>query len=90
MLKGVPSSGTRVEELQQEEAIWTLKCEVEWIADGTTRSDSRLGSLIILSGAVHTRVEVHRIDSEMSGLVEQPWLQLMCCAICLPRGCNFR
>jgi len=26
------------------------------------RSDSRLGSLIILSGAVHTRVEVCRID----------------------------
>ena len=43
-----------------------------------------------LSGMVHTRVEVCRMDSEMSGLVEQPWLQLMCCAICLPRGCNFR
>jgi len=26
----------------------------------------------LLSGAVHTRVEVHRIDSEMSGLMEQP------------------
>jgi len=35
MLKGVPSSGTGVEELQREEAIWTLKCEVKWIADGT-------------------------------------------------------
>ena len=35
-----------------------------------------LGSLIILSGAVHTRVEVRRMDSEMSGLVERPWLQL--------------
>ena len=35
MLKGVPSGGTGVEELQREEAIWTLKCEVEWIADGT-------------------------------------------------------
>ena len=34
------------------------------------RSDSRLGSLIILSGAVHTRVEVHRMDLEMSRLVE--------------------
>ena len=43
-----------------------------------------------LSGAVHTRVEVHRMDLEMSGLVEQPWLQLMCCAICLPHGRNFR
>jgi len=35
VLKGVPSSGTRVEELWQEEAIWTLKCKVKWIADGT-------------------------------------------------------
>ena len=43
-----------------------------------------------LSGTVHTRVEVCRMDLEMSGLVEQPWLQLMCCAICLPRGRNFR
>ena len=43
-----------------------------------------------LSGAVHTRVEVYRINLEMSGLIERPWLQLICCAICLPRGCNFR
>ena len=43
-----------------------------------------------LLGTVHTRVEVCRMDLEMSGLVEQPWLQLMCCAICLPRGRNFR
>ena len=43
-----------------------------------------------VSGAVHTGVEVHRIDSEMSGLVERPWLQLMCCAVCLPHGHNFR
>jgi len=35
MLKGVPSGGTGVEELQREEAIWTLKCEVKWIADET-------------------------------------------------------
>ena len=35
MLKSVPSGGTGVEELRREEAIWTLKCEVEWIADGT-------------------------------------------------------
>ena len=54
------------------------------------RSDSRLGSLIILSGMVHTRVEVCRMDSEMSGLVERPWLQLMYCTVCLPHGCNFR
>jgi len=35
VLKDVPSSGTRVEELQREKAIWTLKCEVKWITDGT-------------------------------------------------------
>ena len=44
----------------------------------------------LLSGMVHTGVEVYRMDSEMSGLVERPWLQLMCCAICLPCGRNFR
>ena len=43
-----------------------------------------------VSGVVHTRVEVHQMDSEMSGLVEQPWLQLICCAICLPHDRNFR
>jgi len=36
------------------------------------RSDSRLESLIILSGAVHTRIEVRRMDSEMSKLVKRP------------------
>jgi len=35
MLKGVPSSGTGVEELRQEETIWTLKYEMKWIADRT-------------------------------------------------------
>jgi len=35
VLKDVPSGGTGVEELRQEEAIWTLKCKVEWIADRT-------------------------------------------------------
>ena len=29
MLKDVPSGGTRVKELWQDEAIWTLKCEVQ-------------------------------------------------------------
>jgi len=45
---------------------------------------------LILSGAVHTGVEVHRMDLEMSGLVERPWLQLMYCAVCLLHGRNFR
>jgi len=35
-----------------------------------------------MSGMVHTGVKVYRIDSEMSRLVEQPWLQLVCCAVC--------
>ena len=34
-----------------------------------------------MSGMVHTRVEVHGMDSEMSKLVEQSWLQLMCCTV---------
>ena len=34
------------------------------------RSNSRLGSLIILLDVVYTRVEVHRMDLELSGLVE--------------------
>ena len=46
--------------------------------------------LLLLSGTVHTRVEVCGMDSEMSGLVEQPWLQLMCCTVCLPHSRNFR
>jgi len=46
-----------------------MYCKVEMQME-LLRSDSKLGSLIILSGAVHTRVEVHRIDSEMSRLVE--------------------
>jgi len=33
------------------------------------RSDSRLASLIILLGAVHTGMEVCRMDLEMCGLV---------------------
>ena len=79
MLKGVPSGGTGVEELQREEAIWTLKYEVKWIADGTATEDlagrtaqkrQQTCSLIILSGMVYTGVEVHRIDSEISRLVE--------------------
>ena len=35
-------------------------------------SNSPLLKSFFLSGAVHTRVEVRRMDSEMSGLVEQP------------------
>jgi len=48
------------------------------------------GDPVQMLGAVHTGMEVHRIDLELSGLVERPWLQLMCCAICLPHGRNFR
>ena len=43
-----------------------------------------------LSGAVHAGVEVRKMYLEMSRLVERPWLQLMCCTVCLPRGHNFR
>ena len=54
------------------------------------RSNSRLMSLIILSSMVHTRVEVHRMVLEIDGLVEQPWLQLIYCAVYLLYGHNFR
>jgi len=50
-----------------------MDCRVE-LQTELLRSDSRLGSLIILSGAVHIRVEVCKMDLEMCGLVEQPWL----------------
>ena len=43
-----------------------------------------------MSGMVHTGVEVHRMDTEISRLVECPWLQLMCYTVCLPHGCNFK
>ena len=32
-----------------------------------------------MSGMVYIGTEAHRMDSKMSRLVEQPWLQLMCC-----------
>ena len=35
-------------------------------------------------------VKACKMDSEMWELVEQPWLQLMCCTICLLHGCNFQ
>jgi len=68
MLKGVPSGGTGVEELQQEEVIWTLKrevgcrqnCDREFSRWNCSEATVNLASLIILSGAVHTGVEVHR------------------------------
>jgi len=68
--------------------LWSVK----WngLQTELLRSNSRLGSLIILSGAVHTGVEVCRMDLEMSGLVKWPWLQLMYCTICLLCGRNFR
>ena len=50
-------------------------------------SEHAIGGVL---GAVHTGVEVHRMYLEMSRLVERPWLQLMCCAICLLRGRNFK
>ena len=60
-------------------AISTLMCD-----------HGRWFSSRVVLGTVHTRVEVCRMDLEMNRLVERPWLQLMCCAICLLRGCNLR
>ena len=36
------------------------------------------------------RCSPHWGGSLQNGLVERPWLQLMCCAVCLPHGRNFR
>ena len=57
---------------------------------GRVQISRRIFDKLKVSGAVHTGVEVCKIDLELSRLVERPWLQLMCCAICLPRGRNFR
>jgi len=43
--------------LDFEVQIYKVELQAELL-----RSNSRLESLIILSGAVHTRVEVHRMD----------------------------
>jgi len=59
VLKDVPSDGTGVdiEELQQEEAIFDLKYKDCFLQTKLLKSDSKLGSLIILLGTVHTRSE---------------------------------
>ena len=74
----------------QNEMDCRRNCNRRFSKWNCSEATADLASLIILSGTVHTRVEVHRMDSEMSGLVEQPWLQLMCCTVCLPCGRNFR
>ena len=50
-------TGVRVEELWQEEAILDFENEEIVLQIELLRSNSRLGSLIILSGVVHTRDE---------------------------------
>ena len=94
MLKGIPSGGTGVEELWREEAIWTLKCEVKWIANGTV-TESLAGRTAqkrqqTWESDNTVRRSSHQGGSPQNGLVERPCLQLMCCAICLLRGHNFR
>ena len=42
------------------------------------------------SWSMLVRRSSHWGGSLQNGLVEQPWLQLMCCAVCLPHGRNFR
>jgi len=68
--------------------IYLTKSSKFWVLSSLSSSLSFLCAY--MSGMVYTGMEVHRIDSEMSRLVEQPWLQLMCCAVCLLHGCNFR
>ena len=74
----------------KKKPFWTLKNGEVVLQIELLRSNSRLGSLIILSGTVHTGVKVHEMNSDLCRLLEQSWLQLMCCAICLLHGCNFR
>jgi len=50
------------------------------------RSNSRLGSLIILSGMVHTRVKVYKMDLEICKLVNDLGFSLcamlpVCCLV---------
>ena len=59
-------------------------------SSNSNTSKDKAVEIIRLSSMVHTGVKVHRMDSEMSGLVERPWLQLMCCAVYLLRDRNFR
>jgi len=54
----------------QSEIDCRWNCNREFSRWNCSEVTADLASLIILSGVVHTRVEVHRIDSEMSGLVE--------------------
>ena len=68
-------------EIQFLDSIIKFHLKVSW---------STLNEWRVMSGTVHTRVEVCKMDSEMSRLVEQPWFQLICCAICLPCSRNFR
>jgi len=79
--------GLKVEEIMNLFAIFPIDATMQ---DGGKRKRSGASYYNSMSGAVHTGVEVYRMDSELSGLVEQPWLQLMCCAVYLPRGHNFR
>ena len=65
-------------------------CDREFSRQNCSKATADLASLIILSGMVYTGMKVHRMGSEMSRLVERSWLQLMCCAVCLPRDYNFR
>ena len=79
----------KVVEEMKKAGVKTLR-DKEWqIEEGLVLKKGRVYVLKVLD-MVHTRVEVHRIDLEISRLVEQSWLQLMCCAICLLCGCNFR
>jgi len=69
--------------------LWASHISIHTIAISDLEDTLIIQGLDAMSGMVHTGVVVHRIDLEMSGLVEWPWLQLMCCTVCLPHGCNF-
>ena len=83
-------SKRKIKEKEKENQYKIRKINEKWKSLVFKHPITRSKCIAIVSGAVHTVVEVCRMDSEMSRLVEWPWLQLMCCAICLPHGRNFR
>ena len=71
----------------------------EDLADGELlKSNCKLGSLIILSGMVHTGVKVRKMDSELCRLVDisiiedgiPGWLQYRCKMCCKKDGYHER
>ena len=81
---GITARGSHLDfEVQSE-----MDCRWNWtesLAGGTAQKQQQTWE-----SDNTVRHSSHWGGSPQNGLVERPWLQLMCCAICLPRGRNFR